>query len=32
MPEREQKADSGRKGHAVMVRIDRVTNLRGEDV
>lgn len=32
IPEREQKSDSGRKGHAVMVRIDRVTNLRGEDV
>ena len=32
MPEREQKADSGRKGHAVMVQIDRVTNLRGDDV
>ena len=32
IPEREQKADSGRNGHAVMVRIDRVTNLRGDDV
>ena len=32
IPEREQKSDSGRKGFAVMVRIDRVTNLRGEDV
>lgn len=32
IPEREQKADSGRKGHAVLVRIDRVTNLRGDDV
>lgn len=32
MPEREQKADSGKKGHAVMVQIDRVTNLRGDDV
>ncbi len=32
MCEREQKADSGRKGHAVMVQVDRVTNLRGDDV
>ena len=32
IPEREQKSDSGRKGHGVMVRIDRITNLRGEDV
>jgi len=32
IPEREQKADSGRKGHAVMVSIDRITNLRGDDV
>jgi hypothetical protein len=32
MPEREQKADSGRKGYAVMVAIDRITNLRGDDV
>jgi len=32
IPEREQKADSGRKGHAVMVKVDRITNLRGEDV
>ena len=32
IPERERKADSGRNGHAVMVRIDRVTNLRGDDV
>jgi len=30
--EREQKADAGRKGHAVMITIDRVTNLRGDDV
>ena len=32
MCEREQKADSGRKGHAVMIAIDRITNLRGDDV
>ena len=32
IPEREQKADSGRNGHAVIVKIDRVTNLRGDDV
>jgi len=32
IPEREQKADSDRKGHAVMVHVDRVTNLRGDDV
>ena len=32
MAEREQKSDSGRKGFAVMVRVERVTNLRGEDV
>lgn len=32
MPEREQKADSGRKGHAVMIAVDRLTNLRGDDV
>ena len=32
MPEREQKADSGKKGYAVLVKIDRVTNLRGDDV
>ncbi len=32
IPEREQKSDSDRNGHAVMVRIDRVTNLRGDDV
>lgn len=32
IPEREQKADSGRKGHAVLVKVDRITNLRGEDV
>jgi len=32
IPEGEQKADSGRKGHAVMVNIDRITNLRGDDV
>ena len=32
IPEGEQKADSGRKGHAVMVSIDLITNLRGDDV
>jgi hypothetical protein len=32
MCEREQKADSGRKGHAVMIAVDRITNLRGDDV
>ena len=32
IPEREQKADSGRKGHAVMIAVDRITNLRGDDV
>jgi len=32
MCEREQKANSGRKGHAVMIAIDHITNLRGDDV
>jgi len=32
MPEGERKADAEKTGHAVMVRIDRVTNLRGDDV
>ncbi len=32
IPEREQKADAGRKGYAVLVKVDRVTNLRGDDV
>jgi len=32
IPEREQKADAGRKGHAVMITVDRITNLRGDDV
>jgi general stress protein 26 len=32
MCEREQKADSGRNGHAVMIAVDRITNLRGDDV
>ena len=32
MCEREQKADSGRKGHAAMIAVDRITNLRGDDV
>ena len=30
--EREQKADSGRNGHAVKIAIDHITNLRGDDV
>lgn len=32
MPEGERKADADKTGHAVMVHIDRVTNLRGDDV
>ena len=32
IPEREQKADAGRKGHAVMIAVNRITNLRGDDV
>ena len=32
IPEREQKADAERTGYAVMVRIDRITDLRGADV
>ena len=32
IPEREQKADADRKGFAVMIAVDRITNLRGDDV
>lgn len=32
MPEGERKADADKTGHAVIVKIDRVTNLRGDDV
>ena len=32
IPEREQNSDADRNGHAVLVRIDRVTSLRGDDV
>lgn len=32
MPEQERKADADKAGHAVMVKIDRVTDLRGQDV
>jgi len=32
MPEGERRADADKTGHAVMVKIDRVTDLRGDDV